>query len=193
MPTFPQPVNPVSTSWPDVISAVQAFLFKYAVPALPLDNVICGNFNRAALPNTDELTIYSFLRHERHGTNVETFDAAAVAEDQDGALETSTLIEAVLQIDFYSRTDAARQRAQTVETIAKSSSAVQFFKPYGISCLYASDIRDMTGMMDAEQYVQRYMLELHLSFWSTVSQGLPWFDAVDVDLKNVDVVCPPLE
>lgn len=193
MPTFPTPENPVLSTWPDVITAVHGFLAKYAVPAIDADHIICGNFNRAALPNTDELIIYTILRHERHGSNVETFDASAVEPGQDGALQTAALNECVLQVDFFSRGDAARQRAQAVETIARSSSAVQFFRPRGISCLYASDIRDMTGTMDAEQYVWRFMTELHLSFWSVVSQGLPWFDAVDVDLKNVDVVCPPLE
>lgn len=194
MPTFPQPTNPVYVAWPDVIAAVQAFLFKYAVPSVELDHVICGNFNRASLPNTDEIILYDPIRFERHGTNVETFDASEVAPGQDGALETSTLVECVIQVDCYSASWLyAMQRAQAVETIARSSSAVQFFKQHGISCLYASDVRDLTSTMDADQYVWRFMTELHLSFWTQVSQGLPWFEAVDVDLKNVDVVCPPLE
>lgn len=192
MPTFPIPTNPVRVTWPGVIATVQAFLSKYT--GVQLDNVICGNFNRAALPNTDELVLYYPIRFERHGTNFETFDAAAVKPGQDGALKSSTLVEVVFQVDCYSA-DAitAMQRAQAVETIARSSSGVQFFKQENISCLYASDIRDLTATLDADQYVWRFMTELHLSFWSTVEQGLPWFDAVDVDLKNVDVVCPPLE
>lgn len=192
MRVFPIPANPVRVTWPGVIAAVQAFLHKYT--GVPLDQVICGNFNRAALPETDELVLYYPIRFERHGTNVETFDAAAVEPGQDGALKTSTLVECVFQVDCYSADGiTAMQRAQAVETIAKSSSGVQFFMQHDISCLYASDIRDLTGTLDADQYVWRFMTELHLSFWSTVEQGLPWFDAVDVDLKNVDIVCPPLE
>ena len=192
MPTFPLPTNPVRVTWPDVIAAVQAFLNKYT--GVQIDHVICGNYNRAALPNTDEIVLYYPLRYERHGTNIETFDAAAVAQGQDGSLKNSTLVEVVFQVDCYSANGVnAMQRAQAVETIARSSGGVQFFNQYNISCLYATDIRDLTATMDAEQYVWRFMTELHLSFWSTVEQGLPWFDAVDVDLKNVDVVCPPLE
>ena len=85
------------------------------------------------------------------------------------------------------------QRAQAVETIARSSGGVQFFNQYNISCLYATDIRDLTATMDAEQYVWRFMTELHLSFWSTVEQGLPWFEATTLELKNVDVIFPPLD
>ena len=192
MPTFPLPTNPVRVTWPDVIAAVQAFLNKYT--GVQLDHVICGNYNRAALPNTDEIILYYPLRYERHGTNIETFDAAAVAQGQDGSLKNSTLVEVVFQVDCYSANGVnAMQRAQAVETIARSSGGVQFFNQYGISCLYATDIRDLTATMDAEQYVWRFMTELHLSFWSTVEQGLPWFEAVGVELKNVDVVCPPLE
>ena len=192
MPTFPLPTNPVRVTWPDVIAAVQAFLHKYA--GVQLDHVICGNYNRAALPNTDEIVLYYPLRYERHGTNIETFDAAAVEPGQDGSLKNSTLVEVVFQVDCYSASGVnAMQRAQAVETIACSSGGVQFFNQYGISCLYATDIRDLTATMDAEQYVWRFMTELHLSFWSTVEQGLPWFEAVDVELKNVDIVCPPLE
>lgn len=192
MPTFPLPTNPVRVTWPDVIAAVQTFLNKYT--GVQLDHVICGNYNRAALPNTDEIILYYPLRYERHGTNVETFDAAAVAQGQDGSLKNSTLVEVVFQVDCYSANGVnAMQRAQAVETIARSSGGVQFFNQYGISCLYATDIRDLTATMDAEQYVWRFMTELHLSFWSTVEQGLPWFEATSLELKNVDVVFPPLD
>ena len=190
MPTFPIPTNPVRVTWPDVIAAVQTFLHKYT--GVQLDHVICGNYNRAALPNTDEIVLYYPLRYERHGTNIETFDAAAVAPGQDGSLKDSTLVEVVFQVDCYSANGVnAMQRAQAVETIARSSGGVQFFNQYGISCLYATDIRDLTATMDAEQYVWRFMTELHLSFWSTVEQGLPWFEATSLELKNVDVVFPP--
>lgn len=190
MPTFPIPTNPVRVTWPDVIAAVQAFLNKYT--GVQLDHVICGNYNRAALPNTDEIVLYYPLRYERHGTNIETFDAAAVAQGQDGSLKNSTLVEVVFQVDCYSANGVnAMQRAQAVETIARSSGGVQLFNQYGISCLYATDIRDLTATMDAEQYVWRFMTELHLSFWSTVEQGLPWFEATSLELKNVDVVFPP--
>lgn len=192
MPTFPLPINPVRVTWPDVIAAVQAFLNKYT--GVQIDHVICGNYNRAALPNTDEIVLYYPLRYERHGTNIETFDAATVEPGQDGSLKNSTLVEVVFQVDCYSANGVnAMQRAQAVETIARSSGGVQFFNQYNISCLYATDIRDLTATMDAEQYVWRFMTELHLSFWTTVEQDLPWFEANSLELKNVDVVFPPLD
>lgn len=192
MPTFPIPTNPVRVTWPDVIAAVQAFLNKYT--GVQIDHVICGNYNRAALPNTDEIVLYYPLRYERHGTNIETFDAATVEPGQDGSLKNSTLVEVVFQVDCYSANGVnAMQRAQAVETIARSSGGVQFFNQYNISCLYATDIRDLTATMDAEQYVWRFMTELHLSFWTTVEQDLPWFEANSLELKNVDVVFPPLD
>lgn len=192
--TFPSPIEPVHVNVPDIYEAVGRFLLKYAVPSVSQDCIIKGFQNRIALPKgTNEYIIMTVLNHVRHGTNVYEFDARKVSQDQDGAEITKELVEVEVQIDCYSDSDAGRQRATAIEMMVRSPYAVQFFKQFGMSCLYADDVRDLTGVTDSDQFVYRHMVTLHLTYTSVISQKLPWFDAVNVDLKNVDVKFPPTE
>ena len=192
--TFPLPTNPTHVGVPPVYEAVGRFLLKYAVPAVPQANIIKGNQNRIALPKgSNEYIIMTVLNHFRHGTNVYEFDARQVPLEADGTDITKELVEIEVQIDCYSDTDAGRQRATAIEMMARSPYAVRFFKQFGMSCLYADDVRDLTNVTDSDQFVNRYMTVLHLTYWATIAQALPWFDAVNVDLKNVDVTFPPTE
>ena len=192
--TFPLPTNPVHVGVPDIYEAVGRFLYQYAVPAVSLNCIIKGFQNRIVLPKgTNEYIIMTMLNHTRHGTNVYEFDARTIPYDQDGAEITKELVEVEVQCDFYSDSDNGRQRATAIEMMACSPYAVRFFKKYGLSCLYADDVRDLTGVTDADQFVYRHMVVLHLTYTAVITQKLPWFDAVNVNLKNVDVKFPPTE
>ena len=90
--------------------------------------------------------------------------------------------------DPHTGRDFARRRAQSIETVARSSLGPQFFAQYDMGCLYATDARDLSFVGDAEQYVSRWMTTIRLSFVTAVSAELPWFDAVNLKrLENVDV------
>lgn len=192
--TFPLPVNPAHVNVPDIYEAVGRFLLKYAIPAVPQENIYKGFKNRVSLPKgTNEYIIMTVLNHTRHGTNVYSFDASAAQTGADGIDTTKELIEVEVQVDCYSDSDAGRQRATAIEMMARSPYAVRFFNQFGMSCLYADDVRDLTGVTDADQFVYRHMTTLHLTYWAEIAQELPWFDAVNVDLKNVDVKFPPTE
>lgn len=192
--TFPLPENPTHVGFPDINKAVYLFLQKYAVPAVPAVNIYRGYANRVSLPKgTNEYIIFNVLSHTRHGTNIDTFDASKALTGEDGTITTCELVEVEVQIDCYSDSDAGRQRATAIEMMARSPYAVQFFKQFGMSCLYADDVRDLTGVTDSDQFVYRHMVTLHLTYTAVISQKLPWFDAVNVNLKNVDVVFPPLD
>lgn len=192
--TFPLPENPQHVGTPNIYEAVGRFLLKYAVPAVPQEHIFKGYKNRVALPKgSNEYIIMTLLSQTRHGTNVNTFDASAAQRGEDGADTTQELVEIAVQIDCHSDSDAGRQRATAIEMMARSPYAVQFFRQFGMSCLYADDVRDLTGVTDSDQFVYRYMTTLHLTYWAQITQQLPWFDAVNVDLKNVDVKFPPTE
>lgn len=198
MTIFPPPLNPAAVSEPDVYKAVKAFIAQYGLPAMPPatpkipSRIYQGWVNRAALPPDNEYAVMSIISHFRRGTNVETFDASQAAIDEDGVLTTSELILCDVQIDFcsdpHTGRDFARRRAQSIETVARSSLGPQFFAQYDMGCLYATDARDLSFVGDAEQYVSRWMTTIRLSFVTAVSAELPWFDAVNLKrLENVDV------
>lgn len=189
---FPQPTNPVHVDVPDIYEAVGRFLLKYAIPAVPQKCIYKGYNNRVSLPKgTNEYIVMTILNQVRHGTTIDTFDASKAAINEDGTEVARELVEVAVQIDCYSDSDAGRQRATAIELIARTSYAPQFFHQYGMSCLYADDVRDLTDVTDANQFVYRHMTTLHLTYNAVIGQKLPWFDAVNVDLKNVDVVFPP--
>lgn len=202
MTIFPPPLNFKAVDEPDVYRAVCGFIETFGLPAMlpapKTGRIFRGWSNRMSLPHDNEYAVMSVISHSRRGTNVEHYDASQAAIDEDGILTTSELIFCDVQIDFCSDPhggrDYARRRAQAIETAARSSIAPQFFAGYGMSCLYATDARDLSFVGDAQQYVSRWMTVITLSFVTTVSADLPWFDAVRLKrLENVDVHHPPAD
>lgn len=191
--SFPLPSNPQLVAPADIYSAVHAFVKAYALPALPDDQIFRGWQNRGYLPSTNnEYAVITIIAHERKGTNVETF--AATDANPAGVLTSAELVLCRVQVDCYSdNDDEARRRAQNLETAARSSIGPQFFNQYGMSCNFASNARDLSIVNGSKQFVKRWMVELNLSFTSAFSVDLPWFDAVDINIENVDVHHPPKE
>lgn len=193
--TFPLPVSPSLQTPKDLYLATYEFLTLYALPDYPAGNIYRGYQNRAALPaGSNEYAIMQITGQYRRGTNVDSYSAEGMAQDEDGTLTTRELVECDMQLDFYSDSDSARLRAQTVETLARSGLASQFFtQSFDVGCLYAGDLRDLSGITDADQYVQRFSVTLRLCCWVGVNVKIPWFDAVAVGVKDVDVYYPPKE
>lgn len=121
----------------------------------------------------------------------ETFRADDPDAARPGILTIQGLIEAHVQIDICSETDAARQRATRLATVTRSSIGVRFFTDRGLSALYAEDVRDLSFVGDAKQFVRRCSTTLHLSYWSGDSVELPYFTTVNVArLEDVDAHHP---
>lgn len=169
---------------PDVYAAVYDFILAYALPALSSDNIIRGWENREHLPpDTNDYAVITVISKTRVGTNVTT-DPGEDAETQ----EVRTLRRIDVQIDFCSDDDKAVQRAACIETVTRDPVGVAFFKPYGLSCLYAEDVRAVEYVDGSDQFVKRCIITLHLTAWSGVSVPVPHFDKARVSrLENVDV------
>lgn len=184
-------VTPITEA--DVHKAVFKFIEQFARPALNSSAIYRAQQNRAVLPAmSEDYAVFAEIGQYRRGTTIETFGVDETSLD--GKNTYRELIEIDFQIDFYSGDDeTARRRAQCIETAARSTAGTDFFKPYGIGCLYASDVKDLTGITDSDQYVPRYMTTLRLDYWTGIEVSQDWFDSVVVDLKNVDVVFPPLD
>lgn len=180
-------------SQPDVYTAAYDFAQAFALPALPPENIIHGWQNRNHLPETtNEYAVITVLDTKRRGTNVQTFTFNP-ATQEDGILVSSTLVICGVQCDFCANDDTARQRAQSLELVSRSPMATDFFAPYGISPLYAEDVRDLSFVDGSEQFVQRFTVALHLSFWASIAAGVGWFDRVNLYTENIDVHHNPAE
>ena len=81
-------------------------------------------------------------------------------------------------------------RAEILELLTRDRVAVDFFKGHGLSACYADDLRPLPFQNEAEQWVARYAVTMHLSGWTGVDLPVPSFNAVDLYLEDVDVHHP---
>jgi hypothetical protein len=177
---------------PDLYGAVYDFVSAYARPVLAPDNIYRDMQNRAALPaGSNEYAVIALLGTVRRGTNVEELVVSGAEESEPERWEVRTLYDALVQVDFVSDSDAARQRAYTIESLTRSGVGVAFFAAYGITAHYADDVRELNVQDESKQFVHRYMTTLHLSYWSGADAGTAWFDAVLTGrIEDVDVHHP---
>ena len=186
--------NPRLVAGPDVNAAMHAFIGMYALPALPPEAIFAGYQNRVALPGgSNDFAVYNANSRVRYGTNVEEFILGDDADVPDHTLVT-TLYRIPARIDLYSDTDAAFHRASALEVVSRSPAGVQFFQEHGLSLLYADAPQDTTVVMDAEQFVPRWSITVHLSCCVRVAIAMQGFDVVSLSrLENVDVHHKPQE
>lgn len=194
MSQIAQPSNPALASNGRLKDAVYDFTSMYALPSVDPDNIFWANQNRAALPAGIEDFISLYLVSQvRHGTPVEILiPGEDITPDK---LGISSLYEYLIQIDFYSNSlNYARDRAMTIANIGRSSIGPQFFnQPQygGVSLLYVDDPRDMTVVMDSQQFVQRYMVQLRCTQPEITTVEFQAFDVVELNrVENVDVHHP---
>ena len=184
----------------DYLGAVNDFILAHCwrdpdLPALVQDQVVRGWQNVvSALPaDSQEYAVLTLLASTRHGTNVHKFRNA---EGPTGVIETvSRMAEHLVQVDFccaypQQGEEYARLRAEILEILTRDRVGVDFFKGYGFSACYADDLRPLPFQNEAEQWVARYSVTMHLSGWTGVDLSVPSFDAVDLYLEDVDVHHP---
>lgn len=173
-----------------VYKAVKDFELLVMQPPLDGTHVQAGNQNNLALPDNREYVINTIVGHREIGTPVEDYEWNAVSQAME--VVVSRLIEMTVQVDAYSdEVEAARMRAESVATVARTTPACDFFRQYGISSLYADDARNTTVVVDEDQFVQRWTTNLHLSYTHKVRLDTDSFGAVSVGVHNVDVRFPP--
>jgi len=192
--TDARPANARPLTEADVYEAVRQFILKYGLPGIPLANIYQGWQNRAALPGGNEYAVMSILWTTQHGTAVEDLAADDPDKTAPGALTVKALLEIVVQVDFCSDTDTARQRADRLSIIARSSVGVMHFNDFGLSSLYADNVRDLSFVGSEDQFVRRCAATLHLSVNDGVTTDFDYFDTVQMErIENVDVHHPPLK
>lgn len=170
------------------LNALIAFCYQYASPKIIDENHVLDGFgkNRSLPPDSNDYCIVTPIVQTRSGTTVEEWDKV---EDVQVLKE---YVELDVQIDCYSTNNFdAMDRAQTYETIARSSAGVAFFNQFDMDCLYADGLRNLSSIIDDPCYVSRWTLTLHLGYWKQVRLGQDFFTSAQVNVDVVDVRFKP--
>lgn len=177
--------DPVVVDTPDVYRACFELIMTYALPQMEPDNIFRGWGNRETLPpSSNDYAVMSLITSNRRGTNVTKFSADPEAKT--GTFSNSEMVTVEIQLDFCSDDDArALGRAMCIQNVARSQLGTYFFRPYGISCLYASGVTSAPVKDSSVQFVKRYMTTLSLSYWHTVNVTSPSYDRVDGGFTKV--------
>lgn len=161
----------------DLLSAVNRFILQYADPAIPQERVYRGYQNRIAVmaaADGEEYCVYAVSDTKRIGSNVTAYAAG-------DTISTKSMREYVVEIDFCSGDEAiARQRAEGIETLARSFIAVDFFKKHGFGLLFADDIKPLPYVLDTDQFAYRYRVALHITGWISAAAAQDYFDKIEV-------------
>ena len=157
---------------------------------LEATHVIAGNQNNLSLPDSRDYVVNTIIAHREIGTPVEAYEWDTATQKMDAVV--SRLVEMSVQVDVYSdHPETARMRAESVATVARTVSGCDFFQKYGLSSLYADDVRNTTVVVDENQFVQRWTTTLHITYTHVVRLDVESTDAVHVGVHNVDVRFPP--
>lgn len=160
--------------------AVYEFIAAYT--NINSNNIIKGWQNTNILPPlTESYAVFTSINASRRGTNIENYTPA----DNSLILEKSNMVD--YQIDIVA-TDAetARNNISALETVARSSAGVDFFNKYNINLLYAEDAKAIETISKTDNYVNRYMIILHLEEINTVTVSQEYFDKVNVNTVLAD-------
>lgn len=150
------------------------------------NHILKGDQLGSLPPTSNNFVVNTALSHKAHGTPIK--------RTVNGELHVSELVEVMVQVDIYGESaEVARQMAQTLKSFCFSGAAIDFLKPYGVGLLYAEDIRNLTAPNSEGKPLPRWMSTLRLTYWHDVRVKTDTFDAVRVDIANVDVKFKPTE
>lgn len=189
---FPMPVTESSLNSSErVYKAIKDFEKVVLNPPVAEDSVFWGYANDLSLPDgSNEYVINTIVSHVEHGTPVTRYEW----DDDLGryVARVYKLEEMVLQVDCYSDDpESARMRAECLGAISRTSLGVDFFRQHGLSSLYADPPRNTTVVVDAEKYVHRWTVDVHLTYTHAMTLDAEGFTAAKVKVVNVDVEFSP--
>lgn len=132
-------------------------------------------------PGVNEYIIITDIGRRRVGRSCEEFDTV---KDE---LILKEYTEITLQIDvFDSILEMAIEKAQRIDTVALTEHGVKFFNRYGLSCLYADDVKPQAIEAEDGLFLGRATTTLHLGAWFKTKLPMDSFDYVDVKLHCAD-------
>ena len=174
-----------------VYKAIKDFEKVVMNPPVSEDSIFWGYANDLALPSgSNEYVINTIVSHVEHGTPVTRYEWDE--KFSNFVARVFKLEEIVLQVDCYSDDpESARMRAECLGAISRTSLGVDFFRQHGLSSLYADPPRNTTVVVDAEKYVHRWTVDVHLTYTHMMTLDASGFSSAAVKVVNVDVKFPP--
>lgn len=176
----------------DILAAVYEFVKAYAYnpedadsKQLTTDQIIRAGLNDAPVVSTStELCIIAHVSTIRHGTNHYQYEYKNQPRESYKE-RASEMLEHIVSIDFCSaepmqKQEITAERAQIIELLARSPTAVKFFAKYGLSSLFAENVTNITGWDETKNYTARYNVKLHIGQRFNVATDADFFTRVNV-------------
>jgi hypothetical protein len=144
------------------------------------------------------VTILNQVSGDEGGVGVYTISSSMSVDSETISAGGYTLqqnSEAVFQLDFHSATNTAGDLAQTVSTAFRDELATDFFSALSaplnaVVPLYADDPQMHPFTSGESQYEWAFFIEAHLQVNQSLRAPMQFFDSVDLNLVDVDVVFP---
>ncbi len=163
----------------DILAAVYEFVKAYAYnpedadsKQLTADQIIRAGLNDAPVVSTStELCIIAHVSTIRHGTNHYQYE---YDQSQESYKERASEAEPM------QKQEITAERAQIIELLARSPTAVKFFAKYSLSSLFAENVTNVTGWDETKNYTARYNVQLHLGQRFNVATDADFFTRVNV-------------
>lgn len=145
-----------------------------------------GNQSREVLPDDDNFIVYTPLFRKRIGSNIVSFDAENCEDNENGAYSDAVLTQVDIQVDFYG--DDAQRMAQSLEVFAHSCLCRAWLvaQNYDTRVLHCTEPSDVTFIDDTKQYCPRWIVTLSICFGSSVENGQPWYEDVNIKGTHID-------
>lgn len=155
--------------------------FIYWLDIAPPERIRLGFQNFQTLPFDDNrYVIITDIGRRRVGRSCEKFDPLT------DVINLYEYTEITLQIDVFDPIlEMAIENAQKIDTIAFTEHGVNFFKRYGISCLYADDVRPSPTELEDGLFIGRATVTLYLGAWFKVAIPSYSFDSLELSGSGV--------
>lgn len=158
--------------------AIKQFITAFSIPPIDKNMVLRGQQRAAVLPKNNDFVIFNETTRRRLSKTEQNYIVNRDAEIY------GTYFESVYQIDFYGRD--SRERAECVASMVQTTAADNIVKKFGIRLIDVSEIRNLTSVLDDDQNVERYSLDVRIGYIVKIESNEPHFTTVKPKLIEIN-------
>ena len=166
-----------------VLTAIRSFLRLPGVLGVGFE-VVRGQVNRVAEPQTDDFVVMTPIRRTRLATNVNSYDTALPDPDNVSHLSAMQLD---VQLDVHG--PAAADNAQRIITLWRDDFACRALGT-DIQPLHADDAQQMPFVNGEQQYEYRHVVVLALQANFIVSTTQDFASSLALEIIEVETAFP---
>ena len=165
-------------------------LGTFLVAVLPTGtDIVAGQDNRVASPQSANYAVMTPIMHTRLATNQTTYTDGYPSNPQTRAESQATNV--TIQVDTFGPLSA--DNAQLIQTLFRSGWGVDQFATYGfpVTPLYTSEPRQMRFTDESAQVQQRWTIDCSLQVNPIVTVPQDFADHLAVGVVSVEAAYPP--